>query len=595
MPITSITIQPNANSINAAYRPVVVRTVAKATDNTARPPVVYCDIYFNDIFYKTISKSQYSKLNALDSEWQFDIQDAGQEYLKKFLARNGEQAIVEGKLIVTKTLCKLRSSGIDGNGFILPEGTVPVQGTGSSDPEPGTGTSTHNFYIVNATLQHEDNQDLEAHLNTFKLRTWGPTTWPLSHRPDHYKICTTDSDSFGILHGGLNLLSCIALNYRFFGQTSYRRKQNCALVPCPSCEGLSYMVVSLGDGTQNFTFNWNALGVAVSQVDVQHRASGTTGAWISGLGSPISPRVINLPLGLYDFRFITIGTCVSQTSPELDSIGVPAAGCAAVGIIGTPVLPDATVGTPYSYSFNLSGTPPFALASVVKPAWMNIIITGGTVFFSGTPGSGDAAGGVAVSFDITNCASDHVPFADTIDVDPALTCIPVGVIGGAPVFPDATAGFMYSFDVFLSGTAPFAIVSATKPAWMNVVLVGNQLHFSGVPDESEVGVGIVVSVTVSNCAAANTTVITDTISVISSGSGLIYAKVGPLAETVCTNPIVPLYSSSAAVTTGVTIYDDSILTTPHTGDSYIVDVAVGEIFHIDPTTGVVGISTGVSC
>lgn len=198
MPIGSIISQPSSNSINAAYRPVIIRAAATRTDADPRPPVVYCDIYFNDVFYKTLSKSKNILLNISDSEWQFDIQDAAQEYLGKFLAENGESEIVEATPIITKTLCKLRSSGYDSDGFIAPEGTAPVQGTGDTAATPGTGTSTNTFYILNATLQHEDNQDLGDHLDSFKNGTWAADCWPLSHRPNHYRICPQDSDSFPI-------------------------------------------------------------------------------------------------------------------------------------------------------------------------------------------------------------------------------------------------------------------------------------------------------------------------------------------------------------------------------------------------------------
>src|SRR5689334_16037008 len=109
MPIGAIISQPESNSLKAAYRPVVLRVAATKTDNSAQPPVVYCDIYFNDVYYKSISKSQYTVLNLSNSEWQFDIQDAAQEYLKKFLGNNGEAAVVEATTIITKVFCRFRS------------------------------------------------------------------------------------------------------------------------------------------------------------------------------------------------------------------------------------------------------------------------------------------------------------------------------------------------------------------------------------------------------------------------------------------------------------------------------------------------------
>lgn len=200
MPIGSILSQPAASSINAAYRPVILRVSATATNGDQIPPVVFCDIYFAAIFYKTISRTQYSALGGSgDSEWEFDIQDACQEFLSMYIAANGASTIKEAAVLVSRVTCKFRSSGIDTDGFTVAEGTPPIQGTVDEEPTAGTGTNSNDFYVVNATLQHEDNQDLAAHLNSFKNGTWGGTTWPLSHRPNHYKLCTLDSDFFPIL------------------------------------------------------------------------------------------------------------------------------------------------------------------------------------------------------------------------------------------------------------------------------------------------------------------------------------------------------------------------------------------------------------
>lgn len=431
MPIGSIISQPTANSIKAAYRPVIIRASATRTDADPRPPVVYCDIYFNDVFYKTLSKSKYIQLNVTDSEWQFDIQDAAQEYLGKFLADNGESTVVEATPIISKALCKIRSSGFDADGFIVPEGTIPVQGTGDNAPVAGTGTSSNTFYIVNATLQHEDNQELADHLNTFKNGTWASNTWPLSHRPNHYRICPQDSDSFPIINGSDVALSALVLHYQ----------------PCNETD------------------------------------------------------------------FIT----VEENLP-----------CTAVTIVGTPALPDATAGTMYSYSFEVAGTSPFELGSIVKPAWMTISIIGTTVSFSGMPAGGDVGTGIPVGFDIQNCAGHgvgsatsgsgmwggDVSFDDTINVNAASACTPVSISGGAPSFPDITVGETYDFDITLLGTAPFALGDIVKPSWMTIEVTGSSIHVGGTPTGPNAGTNIPVSFTVSNCSGANEVPVSDTIDVL---------------------------------------------------------------------------------
>lgn len=430
MPIGSIISQPTANSIKAAYRPVIIRASATRTDADPRPPVVYCDIYFNDVFYKTLSKSKNILLNISDSEWQFDIQDAAQEYLGKFLGENGESTIVEAAPIITKAFCKLRSSGYDSDGFIVTENTAPVQGTGDTAATSGTGTQTNTFYIVNATLQHEDNQELADHLETFKNGTWASNTWPLSHRPNHYHICPQDSDSFPIINGSDIALQSLVLHYQPCGETDF--------------------------------------------------------------------------------------TSIEELLP-----------CTPVTIVGSPVLPNATVGVAYSYSFEVAGTAPFELGSIIKPDWMTISISGTTVSFSGTPAAEDEGDDIAVGFDIQNCAGHGAgspsssgtwggdeSFDDTIDVNAASACTPVTISGGAPAFPDITIGDTYDFDIELLGTAPFALSNVVKPSWMTIELTGSTIHVGGTPDATNVGNNIPVSFTVSNCSAASDVDVSDTIDVL---------------------------------------------------------------------------------
>lgn len=431
MPIGSIISQPSTNSIKAAYRPVIIRVSATRTDANPRPPVVYCDIYFNDVFYKTLSKSKNILLNISDSEWQFDIQDAAQEYLEKFLGENGESEVVEAAPIITKAFCKIRSSGYDSDGFIVTENTAPIQGTGDTAATSGTGTQTNTFYIVNATLQHEDNQELDDHLETFKNGTWAADAWPLSHRPNHYHICPQDSDMFPIINGSDIALMSLVLHYQPCGETDY---------------------------------------ITVEE---------------------------NLP-------------------------------CTAASIVGSPALPNATVGVAYSYSFEVAGTAPFTLGSIVKPGWMTISISGTTVSFSGTPLIGDIGTNIAVGFDIHNCVG-HGPggslsgsgmfggdesFDDTIDVSAASSCTPVTISGGAPVFPDIALGDTYDFDITLLGDAPFALSDVVKPSWMTIELTGSTIHVGGTPDQTHVGTAIPVSFTVSNCSGANEVDVTDTIDVL---------------------------------------------------------------------------------
>jgi hypothetical protein len=322
MPILSFSEQPAANEVAAAYRPVILSVLANATDFSQVPPVVYCDIYFNDVFYKTLSKSQYKQLSGEASEWQFDVQDAAQEYLQLILGDFAEPTIVEAVGILTKCQCKLRSSGYDANGFITPEDTAPVQGTDSSNPVSGTGTDSNTFYIQNATLQHEDNQDLVTHLSYFKTRTWAEDAFPLSHRPNGYRVGPNSSDIFPILYTGSTAPNKIRVKYRLCGQTTFH-----------------------------------------------------------------------------------------DTDPVVPTCIIPS-------LATSPALPDGVEGVPYSQTIALNGTAPFTLSNFTKPAWMNISVTGNTIYVTGTPDTNnDSADPLPIEFDINNCHALGTHYSDEIDVN----------------------------------------------------------------------------------------------------------------------------------------------------------------------------------
>lgn len=121
------------------------------------------------------------------------------------------------------------------------------------------------------------------------------------------------------------------------------------------------------------------------------------------------------------FDFLTNKAAAFVTGPD-----IPPPGCVAVIISGSPGLPDGTVMQPYTYSFPVTGTPPFSLSNVTKPSWMNITIHETffgsglyVVSFGGLPSPGSDGEGIEVSLDIDNCSgSGSASFSDTIDVLP---------------------------------------------------------------------------------------------------------------------------------------------------------------------------------
>ncbi|MGN6438173.1 MAG: hypothetical protein ACTHMM_16655 [Agriterribacter sp.] len=416
MPINSIIEQPLGNSLRAAYRPIRISVNAQSTSGSnVVPPVVYCDIYFGGIYYKTISKTQYSELRLLsgageDPAWlvryDFDIQDLCQEYLKFQLAPFGGSDIVDATNVIANVFCRLRSSGYNSVGFIEPEGTPPVQATGRKAATAGTGLETNTFAVVNATLQHLHNQDLTTHLNAYKTGTWAPDAWPLTHRSKgEYKACENQSDYFPILYAGSRPIKCFKIHYRYTGESEYREEQFCMPVPCALINITNITQVDNGNDTQTIAFAWDALPVNVTAVAIKYRmAGGGDDDWVASEVAATSPQYITLPLGKFDFILQTKGDCIPNDGPIQENIGISNA-CEAVSFGSSTELPPAVAFQPYNFSITLNGTAPFFLLYVsIKPAWMTVALSGNQLILSGTPSLSNV-GSFAVYAQLFNCQS----------------------------------------------------------------------------------------------------------------------------------------------------------------------------------------------
>ena len=417
MPIDSIILQPSSGSLHAAYRPVLVRVEATRTDTEPVPPVVYCDIYFNGVYYKSLFKTQPTKVNSANSEWQFDISDPAQEYLSANLSENGEDSITPVPSSIKTVMCKLRSSGFT-DGLIVVEDTAPIQGTGGTDPVSGTGTETNEFYIVNAALQHEDNQDLATHLSFFKNGTWAANAWPLTHRPSPYKLCRGDHDMFPIIYTGEKELKCLKLFYKEKGAVGFTEDSHCfcnpIVVPAftlpPATEGVAYSYSVEITGTGPMTIDLSAEMTKPDWMDISisgHTVTftGTPGAGAAGDDLPV----------VFTLENACSSEEVESSINVIDDSGL----CFSVGIGDSYLqLPNAEVDHPYNHTIPLHGDLPITISAIVKPDWMTIDLTGSTITFSGTPTEDETD--VLVSFTLENCASDTFDFSDTFDILPVL-------------------------------------------------------------------------------------------------------------------------------------------------------------------------------
>lgn len=116
---------------------------------------------------------------------------------------------------------------------------------------------------------------------------------------------------------------------------------------------------------------------------------------------------------------------------------------------GTDSLPNAISGIAYYFTMPLSGTAPFTLSSVVKPAWMTITVNGSDLDFTGTPAGGDIGTNIPVSFHVDNCHVDPFIFSDLIDVQ----------------IPTGHGNFTVTNEVTVSGNTIKNIFPASPPFW----------------------------------------------------------------------------------------------------------------------------------
>lgn len=374
------------------------------------PQVVYCDVYFGGVYYKTFSKTQpkFKYLNG-SMDFEFDIQDAAQEYLTKFIPDNGSNTLVQKPL--TQVFCRYRSSTTDGNGFNVPEGAVPVQETGTIPPTAGGGTQGNTFYVVNAILQHTDNQDLETHLSAYKIGFWDAQAYPLTHRPNGYRVCPGDSDTYPLIWLGTLNLKCLGLEYKLKGSNTVLTASNCG-APCiaPTSGSISFPAAEAGTP---YTHSIALSGSAPFTV-----TPGNIPAWMSVTSSGTfleftgTPSEVDVTTG---FAIdVTVNNCSGTPLILSGSVAVTSSlPCTAVSIPGTVVLNDAYVGIPFTKIINLAGTGPFTISDDIAPTGLSLTVVGGTVVLSGTPTTDGAD--VDVSFTLTN-ACGTTSFAQTMNV-----------------------------------------------------------------------------------------------------------------------------------------------------------------------------------
>jgi hypothetical protein len=254
MAVTNV-LGPEPNEIKSAYRPIIFDVTVPGA-----PKVVYCDLYFNGRYYKTLSKTQYHSRNSSGSYsyWKFDIADACQEFLQKVLAPIDSTLVQNADKAFIGVYCRFRDSQLDADGLIIPEGPVPVQGTMESEPVPGGGQQSTDFFVLNVALKHHHEPSLANHLSRYMASPFDENCYPLSRRPRRYHISLGSSDFYPVIDTAFQRCSPnLRLNYKYFGQSSFSQASSIASYGVIVSTITSLSVVQIGD---LISLNWQYTG-----------------------------------------------------------------------------------------------------------------------------------------------------------------------------------------------------------------------------------------------------------------------------------------------------------------------------------------------
>lgn len=324
MPITEVTYQNAVESIQAAYNPIVFRckaVIPNATPENYRPQMVFCDIYINSVYYKSLWKSNPYKDENMQPEYEFDIQEALQEVLTYNLPKLNQSQIKIFDNTIKTVFVRFRNSVIE-DGFTKSEQLEPIQGTSNQEPVSGGGTQSNSFYVINAGIQPTEPHNLGTLLNLHKTGQWHANVYPLTKRPKKYNLCKDDSSYFPLISDTQPAQICLKIYDDVGGY-----QMICSdIKECPMLQNLSYSVEKSGESTQKFVFTWDLpVNYEITEELVIHYKTHDSESWTQTIVSIYSPAEMILPLGKYDFKFDLQGACNTQEFddlPQLLNIGI---------------------------------------------------------------------------------------------------------------------------------------------------------------------------------------------------------------------------------------------------------------------------------
>lgn len=179
--------------------------------------------------------------------------------------------------------------------------------------------------------------------------------------------------------------------------------------------------------------------LALTKVYVVKREGLLHEKWVSGSTNrthiyvPADGRVY------FPLNFNPGGERVFVLYKETSTVVVPVPVCEDVVISGT--LPNGIVGVPYLFTFSLSGTPPFVLSGITKPAWANVSLVGTFIHVTGTPTSETTEN---IQFEVTNCNAGTEIINQDFDILAASSAINITNNSSSGTFITAIGGIPWT-------------------------------------------------------------------------------------------------------------------------------------------------------
>lgn len=418
--MNTLTLAPVAGSLWAAYKPIVFKF---QTDHVS--PISYCDIYFNGIYYASISKTSAD----LNNVFTFDIETVVQEYLRtpSLSPIGGYVSILTA---VTSCVCKFRSTTLDSQGFIIQNSTAPIQGTYNTLPISGTGLVADAIYVIGAA-------SIDG-IDTYKQGTWDNNVHPLTHRRK-LSIGKTDNAYFPIINDSNKVLTCLKLNYRLKSTSAWNVADNCGE---PGCNVDITNLISLWSIANNrFEATWSTAGTA-DHFDLEIVNDTATFIITGNSATYVFPNKAHT----LRIRACCSADCLSAAGWIYYSY--EPSNC--TPITRTSYTSDGTsiqVYANFNLTETLAGTMPFMDNGSVVPSWLTRVLSGSTHRVDGIPSFSDVGSNPINLKALNGCGTinNTYPLAVTAPPDGTYYLL-TGVYGGGYSTIDYLCRITFNFN-----------------------------------------------------------------------------------------------------------------------------------------------------